>query len=88
MQLFDQIAARIFGPGKSDASPANAQDGKMPVGVRTRSSAPEEAPAEEGESGDAGWQRHGWNGRNGLLIAPFILENKERARGRSGLLKT
>ena len=24
MQLFDQIAARVFGPGRSDASPANA----------------------------------------------------------------
>ena len=35
----DQIAARVFGPGRSDASPANANDGKMPVGVRTRSSA-------------------------------------------------
>ena len=33
--------------------------------------------AEEEKSGDAGRRRHGWNGRNGLLIAPFILENKE-----------
>ena len=33
--------------------------------------------AEEGESGDAGRRRHGWNGRNGLLIRAFILENKE-----------
>ena len=24
MQLFEQIAARVFGPGRSDASPANA----------------------------------------------------------------
>ena len=43
MQLFDQIAARVFGPGRSDASPANAHDATMPVGVRTRSSAPEAA---------------------------------------------
>ena len=33
--------------------------------------------AEEGEPGNAGWWRHGWNGRNGLLIAPFILENNQ-----------
>ena len=43
MQLFDQIAARVFGPGRSDASPANAHDGKMPAGVGTRSSAAEES---------------------------------------------
>ena len=41
--------------------------------------------AEEGESGNAGRRRHG---RNGPLIAPFILENKERPGERSGLLKT
>ena len=29
------------------------------------------------ESGNAGWWRHEWNGRNGLLIAPFILENNK-----------
>ena len=43
MQLFDQIAARVFGPGRLDASPANAHHATMPVGVRTRSSAPEAA---------------------------------------------
>jgi hypothetical protein len=43
MQLFDQIAARVFGPGRLDASPANAHDATMPVGVRARSSAPEAA---------------------------------------------
>jgi hypothetical protein len=32
MQLFDQIAARVLGPGRSDASPANANDGKMARG--------------------------------------------------------
>ena len=39
----EQIAARVFGPGRSDASPANANDATMPVGVRTRSSASEAA---------------------------------------------
>ena len=29
MQLFDQIAARVLGPWRSDAGPANAHDGKM-----------------------------------------------------------
>ena len=43
MQLFDQIAARVFGPWRSDASPGNAHGGKMPVAVRTRSSASEDA---------------------------------------------
>jgi TCP-1/cpn60 chaperonin family len=33
--------------------------------------------AKEGEPGNAGWWRHRWNGRNGLLIAPFILENNK-----------
>ena len=32
MQLFDQIAARVLGPGRSDAGPANAHDGKMACG--------------------------------------------------------
>jgi len=32
MQLFDQIAARVLGPGRSDASPANANGGKMACG--------------------------------------------------------
>jgi hypothetical protein len=39
MQLFDQIVARVLGPGRSDASPANANDGKMARGRRARSSA-------------------------------------------------
>jgi hypothetical protein len=84
MQLFDQIAARVFGPGKSDASPANAHDGKMPVGVRARSSAPEEAPAEEGESGDAGRRRH-W-----VEWAEWTIDRaiKERPGEHSGLLNT
>ena len=33
MQLFEQIAARVFGPGRLDTSPANAHDATMPVGV-------------------------------------------------------
>jgi hypothetical protein len=32
MQLFDQIAARVLGPERSDASPANANGGKMACG--------------------------------------------------------
>ena len=34
--------------------------------------------AEEGEPSHGGRRRHGRNGRNGLLTAPFILEDKER----------
>ena len=31
MQLFDQIAARVFGPGRLDASSANAHHATMPL---------------------------------------------------------
>jgi hypothetical protein len=42
MQLFDQIAARVLGPGRSDASPANANGGKMACGRKYGSSASED----------------------------------------------
>ena len=42
MQLFDKIAARVFGPWRLPVL-ATVHDGKMPVDVRTRSSASEEA---------------------------------------------
>jgi hypothetical protein len=33
VQVFDQISNHVFGPGRSDMSPANAHDRKMPSGV-------------------------------------------------------